>query len=350
MIISNILFLASVVTAELYIPKGRDDVFVKLPDVEDCVDTKLYPLLFKSGLAVSDLSLMRFDRAVDAMEVLALPLTFFQNYMTDEQLQEIILNDKLKGVISGKFHKTKDLEFPKVMEQKVKEINGRLKDLTPAKLETNLDFIVAKIPSSQYQNVSPLTLLTSNSFKPSIKNYSRLFGITRQVLSSLALRLKSFVGKMLKALKKLASGPNRAFAAAKIVLEVLSKYPQLASILGARSTQLTNELAMITNALSQKNFMVKMAWNKILLKNLLKPKKLNTKKSKFSSVSEDEGGSDSERRSYRRSKRHSHRGSKRHNHRSSGHKHNKQNTFNYELKALIPKRTEFPSIESAQQH
>ncbi|PJF17415.1 hypothetical protein PSACC_02780 [Paramicrosporidium saccamoebae] len=355
MIISKVLLLASVATAELYIPKGHDDILVELPEIEDFPDTKLYPLLFKSGLAVSDLSLMRFDHAVDPMEVFRLPLAFFRNYMTDEQLQEMILNDKLKGVISGKYHKTSGLEQPKVMEQKVKEINGRLKELTPSKLETSLDLIVSKIPPSQYQHLPVLTVLTSDSFKPTIKNYSRLLGLSRKVLSTLGSRLRSFIGKMLKALKKLARGPNRAFAASKIILEVLSKYPQLASILGSRSAELSNEIAMISNALSQKNLMVKVAWNKLQLDNLIKQNTLKAKRNKFDSVSESETEVESERRS-RGSKRHGRHGSKHHSRRShrasrrfsSNQESANQSSFTYELKSLAPKKTIFPSIESVQ--
>ena len=262
MLKQSILVCASltIVVAELYAVKGDKDVTIKLPKVDNMSDRAFAKALYNAGLkADNQAASIHFDRAKDPVEVLSLPISFFESTLTTQQVGEIVLNKNLRTIVNGKVLADAEEENKLAWKHKVNSFRLKLGLINIDTAGDKVDAIIRRIPTGLYQFLSPLTALISPKFKPTLKGFARLFCISVTFVDDLGVDLQVAVQKVLRDLVRLQNSPNRVFAVTQTVIELLQENPALGSTLSSRVAQLSRELHNLSQTLSSKALMAQKA-------------------------------------------------------------------------------------------
>lgn len=181
----------------VYDGEGTEELRVVLPKVEDVPLRTVIATLSQLNLDLEDLSSLRFDKADDVSEVLRLPQTFFDEYLNAPQLIQIILNDKLRDIISVHYKRRLRKHFSDrdTMKAKVKTLHSKINLLDLQSLGPYHDEVVRRIPTNLYRHLSPYVALTSRTFKNTSEGFKRLFGLTVSKIKSLAYAIRARVNQ-----------------------------------------------------------------------------------------------------------------------------------------------------------
>lgn len=240
-----LLLLFPIVSAVLYVKKGNGGIRIPLPVAESLTVDQVNAFM-PPGLLVKEI---HFDFAENCLEVISLPLVFFQEHLTPEQLTEILLNKTLRPIIENTLGEHYKFRNDALIDNKRQAIKNRLGLLTIQNLGGFHDAVVASVPERWYRHIHPLTALLSRSFKPGIINYARLFHISFPGLKSISLSLIGVVKATLKQLEELGVTPARVFQVVQILVGLLIQFPVLAAMIGIRVDLLSMGLSILSAGL-----------------------------------------------------------------------------------------------------
>lgn len=252
----------------------------------------------KAGFSWSSL---RFDRARNPLEVLALPDRVLRRHLTTAQIVDILMNPQLKHLTLRKNEfLTKELSKGglsskrggmKLSKKSIRRAIGRRLGFFRQRLpEVNLttvsgreqaDQVVEAISPQAYEQMSPLMALTSPRFQATLKNIAHLFGLTLRVLRVTIPHLIPIVLDIIKQIvsvlhhgKRENSNPPTTtvsklvgidhtkfntpalhpFHVATLLLSLLEKYPILGKLMGSRVDLLVKELQDLLTNLKKRLF------------------------------------------------------------------------------------------------
>lgn len=259
----------------------------RIVEFKSCWDVK--DALGKAGFHWPNL---RFDRARNALEVLALPERVFRRHLTTAQIVDILINPRLKyltlrsntffkKVASKKRSSTSKVGGEKLFKKSIRRAIGRRLGFFRQRLpEVNLttvsgreqaNQVVEAISPQAYEHMSPLMAITSPRFQTTLKNIAHLFGLTLRVLRVAVPHLipiiLGIIQQILSTLhgetRKESESPSatptvpkwigindtkfntpalRPLHVASLLLGLLEKYPILGTLVGDRVNLLVKEL------------------------------------------------------------------------------------------------------------
>ena len=255
MILKGILLISiatPLANAFLYVPRDGGSLELELPAQESITDS-----ILQSVLEDVPASAIHFDRATSCMELMSLPLSFFQDSLTPIQLNEIFLNKAL-GDLTGKFIKGR-FEDHDLMDAKMDALKKKMSAMTVASLGENHDAVVAAVPSSWYKFLHPLTAIMSNSFNITKRSLAQLFCVSRSVLKSLTVGLFRNVKGVFSTITSLGITPGRVFTIASLLIGLINAFPTLSSLaFGVRIQDYVQGLKLLGQALNVlSNFVTK---------------------------------------------------------------------------------------------
>ncbi|PJF17414.1 hypothetical protein PSACC_02781 [Paramicrosporidium saccamoebae] len=252
MLISTaLLAFAGLASAKLYIKKGETEYVLKFPEEESLSEDVVRHTLRKAKLSMNLLGNMHFDRATSGMEVVRLPLTFFENWLNEEQLAQIVLNDGLSDLLDGEILQY-DFKDALLVQNKLSSLHMKLGMLDANNMGDRLDRIIERIPTRLYPYLSPLAALISPKFKGTVKGFARLFHISMSLVETLSANGRIVLASVLRELPALHSSPSRIFTVAQLLADLVIKNPSLGLTIGTRIAQLCGEIQNISTLLRSK--------------------------------------------------------------------------------------------------
>lgn len=252
----SLSLLLSSLLAELIVYIG-DEIggqVINFAKLDDLPVMEVIRTLNRHRLSLNDLSLLHFHKVTDPMELIRLPLIFFQELLTPEQLIEIILNDRLGVLLEHRrSRKLRALvgETGSVGQQKVKCLHRSIEKLDVSNLGPHREAVVARIPTRLYKYLTPYVALISRSFQATFKGFKSLFDITFHSLRELAAHLKAMVMEGLHLLERIRQD-QRVIRVLEILTPIVKEIPSLI-MLGVKLGMLAMQIAAIAGAMAVKS-------------------------------------------------------------------------------------------------
>lgn len=250
----SLFILTTVANAELYASCGDKEAILLLPQRESISPHNLMASMSALRLTPSIMDRVHFDRASEPMEVMRLPLGFFQHSLTAHQLTEIILNERLVDLVKGRFSTSK-LQNPRLMRNKLAQLRLKLGLLSADTIGKDMDRVMERLPTSLYEFLSPLAALASPAFKCTIVGLARLFHLS--LFHS--RKWSSSIQDTLETLARLAGNPGRIFTIADGIAEMAIRHPQVGPGAGMRVGRLAGEIHTLSELLRRNHQMNKSA-------------------------------------------------------------------------------------------
>lgn len=250
--------LGAVTRAQVYILHvGNVPVALNFPRVDNVPITVVEDQLKKFNLDLHGMEKIQFDRAAKCMDVMRLPLCFFQDSLTPEQLIQIILNDKLKPLIASKREPSllRKVDDKDLLKLKLDALHRRLSLLDRDNLGPNQDEVVRRLPTSLYRFLHPYVALTADTFKCTIKGIIRLFEISWETVKKLVSKLRTAVYSAIQATVEAVQKfkkDERVIRVARILGPIVRQIPDLA-LTSLRIAIVVIQIAMITGILVLKS-------------------------------------------------------------------------------------------------
>lgn len=242
--------------AKLYVTKVRPK-YIRLPEKEDISMRELRHALHRRGLRSDHIPFIHFDQAECPMEVMRLPLGFFDEFFNEQQLVEITLNANLKTLLNGKFRRGMVFQDKQRMKEKLALVRMKLGFLRADNLGDQIDRVIERVPSSLYRFLNPFTALSSTTFKATAQGFMRLFYLGRGSLQQLSTETQSSVMATFNELSALRNSPNRLFAAGRLLIGLSRRYDDLANLFRDRIRQFVYELQNVVDEVRAKTLVTK---------------------------------------------------------------------------------------------
>lgn len=222
------------VRAELYVSQDEHvRLTLKLPDLEDIPMLEMAKALESLQLDTKGLDCIHYDGVQEALEVLSLPPEIFVQHLSPTQLTEIIMNTAMDQVLDNTYllKNGKNVKNKQAVRTKMDLLFRAFGSLTPANLGSMHDAVIARIPTSLYRHLRPLTVMASSAFKMTLRGFKSLFHITTRGLVRAGKRAASAVVTTFTLIRRLGITPLRTLQAVQVLLDLVVKYPEIEAMI-----------------------------------------------------------------------------------------------------------------------
>lgn len=237
----------------VYDEGSAEEIPVNFPPMDDIPLRTIVSTLEDLDLQLEDLVSLHFDSVESVQEVLALPKTFFEEYLCAPQLIEIILNDKLSDLISSHYRLKlrKSVKYTSLAKAKVKALHSKMDLLDLQSLGPYHDQVVSRLPTRLYRYISPYVALTSRAFETTALGFKRLFGVSTRGLKSLALAIRFKINQVFESLQRLRHN-DRVIRTLAILTPIL-KHTGSCILMVARMAVLVGQVCALAGVFALKS-------------------------------------------------------------------------------------------------
>lgn len=252
MLITKLLVLFGVVTAEVYFDLDSERVVFELPPVEDLMFRELAETMERAKIPLTALDKMHFDAASSALEILCLPEVFFEQYLQPAQLTELILNPVMENVLEGNYlqKEGRTIKARDATKRKIHHIYTQLEFLTPEQLGPQHDAVIARIPTKLYRFLSPITAVLARTVQTTFSAFFNLFSLSLRTCVRVGRATAHALMRAFRTLRDLGITPLRVFKYLEVLLSLLTAAPGLNGM-APRVFELATELEHLTGLMVQ---------------------------------------------------------------------------------------------------
>lgn len=241
---------------KLYVTKVRPKYF-ELPEKETVSFRELRRVLHRKALRTDHIPFIHFDQAETPMEVMRLPVKFFDQFFNEQQLIEITLNENLKTLLNGKFRRKLVLQNHQLMKEKLALVRMKLGFLRADNLGDRIDRVIERIPTRLYRFLNPFTALASEKFKATLQGVMRLFYLGEGTVCQFSAEIQTSVTATFHQISSLHNSPHRLFATGQLLISLARRYSSLGDLFRDRIHQFVGELQNMVSSTMAKTVATK---------------------------------------------------------------------------------------------